>query len=308
MPIDIKNYETQQESNELKNSSNITLNETSKLLNDLNSKESESNRYWWNEIWLKSWNGIKLITDLHPDLSTIQWKTEEETKKIRKIAEKNGIVRAEINDDEYKFKIAYFYDNNRWNNTWNILYNPETKQPFVCGDLDGIIKFMKKENKTICEIDRKQIDIACNRRDELETLISDFGIYDERFDILGMIGKISDKSDNAKYEEFKLIMRHFGDRDSLEWRKKRQTLKSMLKLPDQFRRWITHLNNDQLKRFLKWMNLDIFDWKTGSKSVFHVKWDAFEVDWTGLKDKKFRSVKDFLDWLNAKLDINQYWR
>ena len=80
-----------------------------------------------------------------------------------------------------------------------------------------------------------------------------------------------------------------------------ETFLSLLALGDKF--WGSYkLTKKDLKNFIKWMDEDIFDYRSGSSTVFHAEWSKFEVDWTGrISDDTFESVSDFFTYLAGKV-------
>ena len=80
-----------------------------------------------------------------------------------------------------------------------------------------------------------------------------------------------------------------------------ETFLSLLALGDKF--WGSYkLTKKDLKNFIKWMDKDIFDYRSGSSTVFHAEWSKFEVDWTGrISDDTFESVSDFFTYLAGKV-------
>lgn len=87
---------------------------------------------------------------------------------------------------------------------------------------------------------------------------------------------------------------------SLTW-DKYKTFLSLLTLSDKF--WSGYkLTLKDFKNFIKWMEEDVFDYSSGSSTVFHAEWSKFEVDWTGyLSDDTFGSVSEFFDYLEKKV-------
>lgn len=80
-----------------------------------------------------------------------------------------------------------------------------------------------------------------------------------------------------------------------------KTFLSLLALGDKF--WSNYkLTINDLRNFIKWMDKDVFDYRSGSSTVFHAEWSKFEVDWTGsFSDDTFESVSDFFTYLERKV-------
>lgn len=88
-----------------------------------------------------------------------------------------------------------------------------------------------------------------------------------------------------------------------EWKKRRKTFISLLELPDRFW-WDYKLTKNNIDQFVKWMEKNVFDWRSWSASVFHPEWShwKFEVDGTWvISDKNFKTVQDFFSRLGWKV-------
>lgn len=88
-----------------------------------------------------------------------------------------------------------------------------------------------------------------------------------------------------------------------EWQKRRKTFISLLELPDRFW-WDYKLTKNDINNFVKWMEKNVFDWRSWSASVFHAEWShwKFEVDGTwAISDKNFKTTKEFFSRLEWKV-------
>lgn len=121
------------------------------------------------------------------------------------------------------------------------------------------------------------------------------------------LSKTWDLKDLLEKEEYKNYKNRFSDellKKSAElnftW-ERYETFLSLLALGDNF--WKGYkLTVKDIKNFKRWMDKDIFDYRSGSSTVFHAKWLKFEVDWTGyLSDDTFASVAEFFNYLGDKV-------
>lgn len=114
-------------------------------------------------------------------------------------------------------------------------------------------------------------------------------------------------TDLLEDEEFKDYKNRFSDELlkkpaelAMTW-DRYETFLSLLTLDDKFW-WNCKLTVKDIQNFKRWMERNLFDYRSGSSTVFHANWSKFEVDWTGtFSDETFGSVREFFNWLDNKL-------
>lgn len=121
------------------------------------------------------------------------------------------------------------------------------------------------------------------------------------------LSKTWDLKDLLEKDEYKNYKNRFSDdllkkpaELSFTW-ERYETFLSLLTLDNKFW-WKYKLTVKDIQNFKRWMDKDIFDYRSGSSTVFHANWSKFEVDWTGaFSDDTFGSVSEFFNYLERKV-------